>query len=273
MTVLASHASPNTAIQCDEQKPSCARCERAGRQCPGYRVPGDMIFRSMNATAENKSLKPRRRLNKANQAKAIVSAGSRSQSSDSQSSGRCYSNAILANRRSSASSERPGQPMPTDWDQQAICLFFEDYVIPVEMGRGGYLSFLPDLYRQHQDIAYLSKALHAVSMASLANRTSMSHLVVRARRSYGEALTLINVALNDERLAKSDELLASLMLLTKYEVSLLCDVSGSWADGRQSTLAATRQPYGNRILLVRSSSYGFEGRISSNQTPVLNSTV
>ncbi|KAG6994071.1 hypothetical protein G7Y79_00047g082970 [Physcia stellaris] len=107
--------------------------------------------------------------------------------------------------------------MSTDWDQQAICQFFEDYVIPVEMGRGGYLSFLPDLYRQHQDIAYLSKALNAVSMASLANRTSMSHLVVRARRSYGEALTLINAALSDEQLAKSDELLASLMLLTKYE--------------------------------------------------------
>lgn len=110
--------------------------------------------------------------------------------------------------------------MSTNWDQQAIFQFFEDYVIPAEMGRGGYLSFLPDLYGQHQDIAYLSKALHAVSMASLANRTSMPRLVVRARRSYGEALTLINAALNDERLAKSDELLTSLMLLTKYEVSL-----------------------------------------------------
>ena len=223
--LITSHASPNTAIQCDEQKPSCARWERAGRPCPGYRVLGHMIFRSMNASAENKSLKTRRRLNKANQAKAIVSAGSRSQSSDSQASGRCHSNAVLANRSWSGPSEDLGRPMPPDWDQQAICQFFEDYVIPVEVGRGGYLSFLRDLYRQHQDITYLSRALHAVSMASLANRTSMSHLVVRARRSYGEALTLINVALNDERLAKSDELLASLMLLTKYEVSLLCEVS------------------------------------------------
>ena len=132
---------------------------------------------------------------------------------------------MLTSRNMSGANEHLGQLMPTYWDQQAICQSFEDYVTQIEMGRGGYLSFLPDLYRQHQDITYLSRALHAVSMASLANRTSMSHLVVRARRSYGEALTLINVALNDERLAKSDELLASLMLLTKYEVSLLCEIS------------------------------------------------
>ena len=110
------------------------------------------------------------------------------------------------------------QRVPTDWDQQAVCAFFHDYVLyGLGDGRGGYLDFLPELYREQSDTPYFAEALAAVSMASFANRTSMEHLVLRARKSYGRTLSLINKALDDKAEAKSDRLLTSLFLLNKYE--------------------------------------------------------
>ena len=110
--------------------------------------------------------------------------------------------------------------MPSDWHQQAICQFIYDYVIPVDdKGRGGLLNFLPDLYQQNQGAQFLVEAVDALSMASLASRTSMPHLMMRARRSYGKALALVNLALDHEEQKKSDELQASLLLLTSYEAS------------------------------------------------------
>ncbi|KAL8672685.1 MAG: hypothetical protein Q9168_002869, partial [Polycauliona sp. 1 TL-2023] len=181
-----------------------------------YRHPDSIIFRSMNATAENHSLKPKRRPRKAVGAKSSAPV-SRSESAERQSHS-SDSDIVLARQSARGLSERLTTPMPTDWDHQAICQFFDDYVITLDRGRGGYLSFLPDFYQQKQHVPYLTEALHAVSMASLANRTSMPHLVMRARKSYGNALTLVNAALSDMEQAKSDELLASLMLLTKYEL-------------------------------------------------------
>lgn len=32
--------------QCDQRLPGCTQCERAKRVCPGYRVPGDLLFRN-----------------------------------------------------------------------------------------------------------------------------------------------------------------------------------------------------------------------------------
>lgn len=194
------------------------RCERGGRQCPGYRATGDIIFRSMNLSAENKSLKQKRRPNKAIQTKTLVSP-SRSESSDRESGG-SGSDLVTAHRNFEDSTKTLAPPMPTDWQQQAICHFIYDYVIPVDdKGRGGYLTFLPNLYQQKQQAPFLVEALDAVSMASLASRNSMPHLIMRARKSYGKALTLVNMALDHEEPRKSDELQASLVLLTKYEVS------------------------------------------------------
>ena len=172
----------------------------------------------MNLSAENKSLRQKRRPNKAIHTETLVSS-SRSESSDRQ-SGDSDFDLVTATRNLEDSTKTLAPPMPTDWQQQAICHFMYDYVIPVDdKGRGGYLTFLPNSYQQKQEAPFLVEALDAVSMASLASRKSMSHLMMRARKSYGKALTLVNMALDHEELRKSDELQASLLLLTNFEVS------------------------------------------------------
>ena len=172
----------------------------------------------MNLSAENKSLRPKRRPNKATHTE-ILAPSSRSESANRQLESN-EPDLPIAYRTFEDSTKTLAPPMPNDWHQQAICQFFYDYVIPVDnKGRGGFLVFLPDLYQRSQGAQFLVEAVQAVSMASLASRKSMPHLMIRARRSYGKALALVNTALDHEEQKKSDELQASLLLLTKYEVS------------------------------------------------------
>ena len=182
----------------------------------------------MNLSAENKSLRPKRRPNKATHTE-ILTSSSRSESANRQLES-TEPDLPIAYRTFEDSTKTLAPPMPTDWHQQAICQFFHDYVIPVDSkGRGGFLVFLPDLYQQNQGAHFLVEAVQAVSMASLASRKSMPHLMIRARRSYGKALALVNMALDHEEQKKSDELQASLLLLTKYEVSHpLYDLTSPW---------------------------------------------
>ena len=172
----------------------------------------------MNLSAENKSLKQQRRPKETVKSKTLVSSIG-SESPDRRSEG-SHSDLVLAYRNLADSTKTLAPSMPTDWHQQAICQYFYDYVIPVDdKGRGGCLTYLPEFYQRDHRAPFFVEALDAVSMGSLASRMSMPYLMMRARKSYGKALTLINMALDNEEQKKSDELQASLLLLTTYEAS------------------------------------------------------
>lgn len=166
----------------------------------------------MNETAEKKS-----RQRAASSQKVEVAISSRTSDSDNQSE---ENHSLTETQRSVSKTQRThlNQRVAFNWDERAKCAFFYDYVVQgLGTGRDGYLEFLPDLYCEGPNPPYFEAALSAVSLASFANRTSMSHLVLRARTSYGRALSLINEALSDGNEAKSDYLLTSLFLLAKYE--------------------------------------------------------
>jgi hypothetical protein len=46
LTPLPPMSIPFNKLQCDQQPDGCGQCKRAKRQCPGYRLPGDVIFRN-----------------------------------------------------------------------------------------------------------------------------------------------------------------------------------------------------------------------------------
>jgi len=189
----------------------------------------------MNESAENRS---RRRASKFKKLEVASSI----EASDSDPQPRHRRPSVVGGRGSPKVYEYlSNYRLPTDWDQQAKHAFFYDYVEGSRNGRGGYLDFLPALYQEQSNKPYFAEALAAVSMASFANRTSIEHLVFRARRSYGRALFMINEALNSEAEAKSDCLLTSLFLIGKYE-----NISGD-----KATLFETHGPGQIELLRLR----------------------
>ncbi|KAF2835727.1 hypothetical protein M501DRAFT_941481 [Patellaria atrata CBS 101060] len=113
----------------------------------------------------------------------------------------------------------PFEPVNADWDQYAIGYFFDNFVLPQHDDRPGQLDFLPELYNNHFDVVYFRNALISVSLASLGNVSSLAdHLILRARKAYGNALQQLQEALNDAEEAKSDTVLASLILTSQFQI-------------------------------------------------------
>lgn len=119
----------------------------------------------------------------------------------------------------------------TDWESLAICQFMEDFIYPQLSPDIAYqfLNFLPDLCNKYSDSSCLTEAISAVALVRFANQNRAPDLDFRARKAYATALTLVNASMKDPLLQKSDQVLATLCLLTKYEiVSGDALSSGSW---------------------------------------------
>lgn len=109
----------------------------------------------------------------------------------------------------------------TDWEGQAIYNFMETFVYPERKSPENafqYLNFLPSLYNKYSIRSCLTEAISAVSLALLANQTHSTTLSLRARKTYVNALTLVNTSMKEPLSQNSDHVLATLCLLTKYEI-------------------------------------------------------
>ena len=109
--------------------------------------------------------------------------------------------------------------MPTDFESESLGFFFENYQIPGNESRPGYLDSLPELALQARDAPYFLDALLAVSKAAMASRFHLVYLLSASRRHFGSALRNLQKALEDPETAKSDHVFATSLLCSKYEVS------------------------------------------------------
>jgi hypothetical protein len=105
----------------------------------------------------------------------------------------------------------------TDWKQNSIAHFFENFSFVNAGTEEGYLDFLPHLISQNENSACLQEALIAASTAYLANVSSFHHLETVSRVSYGRALKSVaaSLATPDE---VNDCTLAAILLIQHYEV-------------------------------------------------------
>lgn len=113
--------------------------------------------------------------------------------------------------------------MPTSAEEQAPCYFVSSYVVGTEHAARGHFDFLLPMMKNESPDSHLSIAFSAVSMASLANRPNSRsrRLYNQAVYQYARALKATNLALQDPALQKSDQTLASILMLGFYEVSRL----------------------------------------------------
>ena len=177
------------SVQCDQTSPACQRCQRNSRQCPGYPAPIDIALRNTFST----NVTHHRRLSP-----------------------------LSENARHFSYSAVP-IPMTRDWSNQAVCMFFHDYlVVPTESAIGtGFLQNVPELFTKEPEMSALTKAVSAVALTSLAHRTSLDCLSAQARQQYGTALSLLNKCLRTQQALKADSTLAAILCLDIYEVSYL----------------------------------------------------
>ncbi|KAF2489010.1 hypothetical protein BU16DRAFT_567970 [Lophium mytilinum] len=121
-------------------------------------------------------------------------------------------------------------PLATDWEDLALCKFFGDFVFPKENAGGNafrYLDFLPSIYERDAKQSHLTDAVLAVALIHFANQKRVEGLNMRARRSYARSLNLVNRSLANPIEKGSDEVLATLCLLAKYEI-ISGDETGLW---------------------------------------------
>ena len=191
------YACRTMKVRCDEGKPECARCIRAGRRCPGYRDDSDVVFRSMNAVAAARSDRIEKR---------------------SEPSAETRGKGTTPSHRTKMPA--PYTPLSMNWEEVALGHFFDSYIHICAGEEPGYLDFLPDLLTKESGATHLKYSLIATSLASLGNIQRLDRLQYRSQKMYGEALKLINAALKDPVEARKDSTLTSVVLLQKYEASI-----------------------------------------------------
>ena len=104
-------------------------------------------------------------------------------------------------------------------EQQALCLFFSDYVLTPrhpETTRG-FLEYLLPLYNDAKTDSALAETAIAISVATLSARPNRRYLRLEAARRYGSAVSRIKSAIADPVEARSDQTLMSVLLFSLYE--------------------------------------------------------
>ncbi|RYO97342.1 hypothetical protein DL764_007320 [Monosporascus ibericus] len=197
-------------IKCDETKPTCLKCAKSRRVCPGYKDEFDLVFRNETQSTELKARKASRKAS--------------AQKTDLQDSGQSSS---PSDTTSSASPDGVKSPLeqavvPTlnlPVEQRASCFFVSNFVLLPKQGEPrGFFDYLVPLLNQAGPSSHILHAFNACSLALLYNRRGPSaNLSERALNEYAKALSKTNAALRDPEEQKADSTLAAVLLLGTFE--------------------------------------------------------
>jgi hypothetical protein len=201
-------------LQCDETKPTCLQCQKSRRQCPGYKDDFDLVFRNETQATE------RRARRSINSKKGKFQAGQKRNDSDSTAlaSGSGSQNSLAATTDAVSSGSLLGS-ITVPIEIQAFHYFLSNYVLvpQSETSRGHWFFILP-LLKGELGGTQFSTSFTAVALASFGNRPNAKQLLSKARYEYIKALNLVNKALINPAAQKTDQTLASVLLLGLYEV-------------------------------------------------------
>lgn len=219
--------------QCDLTRPSCLRCVKYGKACPGYRDASDIAFKHEDIISLKNSYGRKAR-------KEAVAAISCPQARQKAASGKDLLTTLAKNEHVvpqrevlNTIHERQSSPLTPMYNvlsqtlsAHAAPLILHQYSAAVPGCGGnswprifGYHSFLPTLLRR-QDENCLSLAVEAWADAYMSNQ-SQATLKADYRPStyYGKALRAVNKSLRNSEESSKDTTLAAIWVLGNYEVS------------------------------------------------------
>jgi len=211
-------------------------CQRLKRQCPGYRTAFDSILRNESDTTHLRVHRPRAlpmgtalsangtslvdfepvsMVNFAHSRHNSGATGPRSRWKTRESS--------VTERKQSYAFQRKEssiyQPLNGPIEQRALCYFLANYVLlPRGVRKCGFMSFVLPLMKIEDPSLVLSFSLKAVSLAAFANQPNSKAVLQQAEAFYTKALRQVTHALSNPGLALQDITLASVLLLSIFEV-------------------------------------------------------
>jgi hypothetical protein len=211
--------APRTNMaQCDQKLPACGQCIKKKNTCLGYRSEADLIFRVENDHAASLVTGRKSRRRSSPQPRLHVSAHlSRGLvAQDLSESGQSPTTVI-------SSYTRLDQPpnfrtlLPNLGDR-ASCFFIANYILESSDISYGFMEYLPPIVG-YQSGSMLSTVIECLGLAAMSNIAgSQAPATIAARRKYGEALSMVNRALQTPEIVTEDQTLLSVMLLGVYEV-------------------------------------------------------
>ncbi|KAF4626606.1 hypothetical protein G7Y89_g11546 [Cudoniella acicularis] len=165
-------------IKCDEGKPSCIRCQKSKRVCPGYRDAFELNLRD-----ETKSTK--KKMSRMINHRPFVDGVSK------------------FDAHHEIINSPDGLLMTTPITTANLSM--------------GYLDFLiPHIKAEKPNPSFLA-AFSAVALAALGTRPNSKALLPKADMAYVKALKKINCTLRDAQMASDDSMLAAVLMLSFFE--------------------------------------------------------
>jgi hypothetical protein len=195
-------------------KPSCSQCKRAGRTCTGYRDPTDLRFRD-----ESQGLRIKRQRQKESQ-KAASSTSSQSPTKVEHFSSSSKALTIPLSQVHALPKTTPLLfDLGTSAEEQATCFFFKNYVFQdYKFQSRCDLQYLLNIYSSEEIGPALSESVVSLGMAGLSHFWRASSVMGHANAKYNSALQIVSSRLRNLEEAKTDQTLASVLLLGLYEV-------------------------------------------------------
>ncbi|KAL2068906.1 hypothetical protein VTL71DRAFT_15244 [Oculimacula yallundae] len=211
------HACRERKTKCDKVPEGCTQCKRAKRTCPGYRIPGDLIFRNESSNVIRKF--------KAKEAREKQSISKASQP-HSHSSGPSppFADDDWENVSDTSLELIPREDVPLSVfslaptiEERATGFFLANFVLGMSGPSKGYLDYLTQVTRNQVVEDGLLSSMKAVGLAGYAHSVHAPSLLKNARYQYYRAIQSTNASLRDPEEVKKDSTLLSIMILGIYE--------------------------------------------------------
>ncbi|KAL8668821.1 MAG: hypothetical protein Q9168_006564 [Polycauliona sp. 1 TL-2023] len=204
-------------VKCDETRPSCLKCIKAKRVCPGYTEGLDLVLRDQNQVAKAGSERSRKARLKARDQIDLNGTSSESPSGPS-------TRSVSPTSSSSSSSSKElivYSSIAESRDTHAHAFFVSAYVLGPRDTRTdhGFLELLPYLFNKLPFDSILSSSLAVLCHCYFGawNPDIRNAENSEVQKSYSTALSGLRHALKDPRYCLTDELLMAVCMLNFFE--------------------------------------------------------
>lgn len=240
----------NAHSKCDEGKPQCQRCQKAGRVCPGYRDPSRIKIRDMTATTINRfeydryALRPKgdeffdqnysqsvmtlctRADEEAIQNQAAYAIDDGDRIDETRASYMLGSQNTMSEEGSNDSilnyvTSKPTLQVPprTSTQQHSFVYFINHWLNVTPQGLDpGYLDVLKLATGRPIVGMCLNSCLSTLALAAFSRRPASRKVTVETQTSYSVALKAVNNTIGKPGAIFDDELLTSIVILALVEV-------------------------------------------------------